>query len=164
MRLSEQAGLVYVLKPADHGAGVAGESIDAKNCSHITYLVQCATLTDNGGAGADLTVKSGASAGTQTTAETFFWRVATAAQAAAGADIFGVAAGTAGETEATTLELLKATFDSKLLIIEVPIAGITDGQPWLTLALSGDGTAANLSVVAILSGHRYPAQQPPTSI
>ena len=163
-RLSEEKGIVYVLKPADHAAGVVGESINTKNCTLVTFLVQCATMTDNGGAGADLTIKSGATDAVQTTAETFYYRVATAAQAAAGADIFGDTSGDAGETEATTLELLKANFDSKLLIIEVPVAMLTDGQPWITLALNADGTAANLSVVAILSGHRYQGQQPPTSI
>lgn len=164
MRLSEEKGIVYVLKPADYAAGATGESINTKNCSNVTFLLQCATFTDNAGAGADLTIKSGASAATQTTAETFYWRVATAAQAAAGADIFGTAAGVAGETAATTLELLKATYDSKLLVLEVPVAELTADQPWITLALNAHGTAANCSCVAILSGMRYQGQQPPTSI
>ena len=71
MRLSESNGIVYVLKPADYGGGGTGESINTEGCSHVTFLLQCATLTDNGGAGADLTIKSGATDGVQTTAETF---------------------------------------------------------------------------------------------
>jgi hypothetical protein len=158
MRLSHKAGIVYVLKPADHAAGVTGESINTKGCSLVTFLVQCATLTDNGGAGADLTIKSGAADGTQTTAETFYYRTAGAVQAAAGADVY------AAEASAATLELLKATFDSKLIIIEVPVSEITQDQPWLTLALNNHGTAANLSVVAILGGLRYAGENPPTAL
>ncbi len=148
-RLSETNGLVYVLKPADYAAGGTGESINTENFTHITFLLQCATFTDNGGAGADLTVKSGAADATQTTAETFYYRVASAAQAATNADQFGAL------TSATTLELLKATCDSKLIVIEVPIDGITADQPYLTLALNNHGTAANCSCVAICSGSRY---------
>jgi len=48
VRLSEEKGIVYILKPADHAAGVAGESINTKGFRHVTFLVQCATLTDNG--------------------------------------------------------------------------------------------------------------------
>jgi hypothetical protein len=157
-RLSEEKGIVYVLKPADYAGGGTGESINTEGCSLVTYLLQCATFTDNGGAGADLTIKSGSADATQTTAETFYYRVASAAQAAATADVFGAA------VSAATLELLKATVDSKLVILEVPVREITDGQPWLTLALNNHGTAANCSCVAILSGLRYAQNQPPTAL
>ncbi|MDD4892316.1 MAG: hypothetical protein PHU85_20530 [Phycisphaerae bacterium] len=158
MRFSETHGIVYVLKPADYAAGGTGESINTELYSHVTFLVQCATMTDNGGAGADLTVKSGLTDGTQTTAETFHYRLADAVQAAAGADVY------ADEASATTLELLKATYDSKLLIVEVDVSEITVDQPWLTLALNNHGTAANLSVVAILGGPRYLAQHMPSAL
>jgi len=157
MRFGETHKVIYVLKPADYGAGGTGESINCEGYSHLTYIIQCATFTDNSGAGADLTIKSGASDGTQTTAETFYYRIASAAQAAANADIYGA------ETSATTYEMLKANVDSTCLIVEVPLDGITDAQPWLTLALSSDGTAANCSCIAILSGG-YQGYQPPTSL
>jgi len=159
MRLSETNGIVYVFKPGDHGSsGVKGDSINTKYCTHVTFLLQLAGLTDNGSAGAVLTVKSGAGAGTETTAEEFYYRTAGAAQGAAGADVY------AAETGVKSLELLKATFENKLLIVEVPVAELTEGQPWITLSLSDAGTAANASCVAILSGMKYKANQPPSSI
>lgn len=158
MRLSETNGIVYVLKPADYAAGGTGESINTEGCSHVTYLLEIATLTDNGGNGAALTVKSGATDGVQTTAETFYYRTASAVQGAATADVYAV------ETSATSLELLKATYDSKLLVVEVPTEGLTSGQPWITLALSNEGSATNCSCVAVLQGLRYASNQPPTAI
>ena len=158
MRFSETHGVVYVLKPADYAAGGTGESINTELYSHVTYLIQCATLTDNAAAGADLTVKSGATDASQITAETFHYRLAGAVQAAADSDVY------ADEAEATTLELLKATYDSKLLIVEVDVSEITVDQPWLTLALNAHGTAANLSVVGILGCPRYLGQHMPTAL
>ncbi len=155
-RLSETNGIVYVFKPGDHAAGVTGESINTEGCDHVTYILQCATFTDNGGAGADLTIKSGASDAAETTAETFHYRIASAAQAAASADVYGT------ETDATTLELLKASVDSKVVVLEVPVDSLSSGQPWLTLALNNHGTAANCSCIAVLSGCRY--QPPPTAL
>ncbi len=158
MRLSETSKVIYVFKPGDHAAGVTGESINCEGCSHISYILECATFTDNAGNGAALTVKSGATDATQTTAETFYYRIASAAQAATDADIYGA------ETAATTYELLKATVENKCLIIEVDVASLTAGQPYLTLALSNESTAANCSCVAILQGLRYASENPPTAI
>jgi hypothetical protein len=158
MRLSHENGIVYVLPPADYNAGGTGESINTEGCSHVAFIVQCGTLTDNGGAGADLTIKSGASDGTQTTAETFPYRLAEGAQGAASADLFG------DEASAATLELLKATYDSKTLILEVPVDEITEGQPWLTLALNADGGSSFISAIAILMGRRYNGEDAPTAI
>lgn len=159
-RLSHNAGIVYVLKPGDHQAGVAGDSINVGKYGHITFLIQFASLTGD----AVLTVKSGASAGTETTSETFFWTLATADQGSDGADVYGDASGDAGETEATTLTLTAATYADRTLILEVPTEGLTADQPWLTLAFSSAASALNASIVAILSEARYRQEQPPTAI
>lgn len=158
MRLSQEKGIVYVLKPADHAAGATGESINTANCSHITFLVQCATFTDNVAAGADLTIKSGATDAAQTTAETFYYRLAGAVQGSTGADVYG------DLTSATTLELTSTAYSNRLLICELDVASLTEGQPYVTLALNNHGSAANCSVVAILSGERYKADDVNTSI
>jgi hypothetical protein len=120
----------------------------------VTYILQFGTVTND----AVLTVKSGADDGTKTTSETFYYRLAGADQAATGADVY------AAETAATTLTLTAATYDNKILIVEVPVAGLTDGQPFLTLNLSNAADALNSSCVAILSGMRYVANQPPSVI
>lgn len=146
MRLSEEKGIVFVAKPADYAGGaVTGESINTKYCSHVTYLLQFGSITGD----SVLTVKSGTSDGTQTTAETFYYRLAGADQAATGADIY------AAETSATALTLTAATYDNKCLIVEVPVDALTADQPFLTLALSAVANPLNVSIVAVLSGMRY---------
>jgi hypothetical protein len=146
MRLSEEKGIVFVAKPADYAGGaVTGESINTAYCSHVTYILQFGSITGD----SVLTIKSGASDGTQTTSESFYYRLADADQAATGADNYE------SETSATTLTLSASTYDNRILICEVPIAQLTAGQPFLTLALSAVANPLNVSIVAILSGMRY---------
>jgi hypothetical protein len=155
MRLSEEKGIVFIAKPADYAGGaVTGESINTKYCSHVTYILQFGTITGD----SVLTIKSGVSDGTQTTSETFYYRLADADQAATGADNY------ASETGATTLTLTAATYDNKILICEVPVIELTASQPFLTLALSAVANPLNVSCVAILSGMRYVANDVPSVI
>ena len=143
---SEQAANVFVLKPADHQAGVAGDSIDMGKVSKVVYYVQSGAITGD----ALLTVKSGASAGTETTSETFRYRLADGDQAAASADLF------ADWATSTSLTMTAATYDNKALIVEIDDDVLTDGQPWVTLALSSAASALNVSVMAVCSP-RYQA-------
>lgn len=154
MRLSENHGIVYVLKPGDHQAGATGDSFKLTNYRHVCFEVAFATLTGD----AVLTVKSGASAGTETTAETFHYRLADADQGGAGADTFG------DWTNSSSLTLTAATYSDRILLIELDADEITDGQPWLTFAFSAAADALNASVVAILSEPRYGAHDMPTAI
>lgn len=154
MRLSERHGIVYVLKPADHQAGATGDSFTMKNYGLATFICQFGTLTGD----AVLTVKSGATAGTQTTAETFNYRLADAEQGNATADTYGAWA------TSSSLTLTAATYDNKTLILEMDATAMTDGQPWLTLAFSAAADALNAAVVAILSEARYAAHDMPTAI
>jgi hypothetical protein len=134
--LSETKSLIYVLKPGDHEAGVAGDSINMGLLNKVAYLVQFAAVTGD----AVLTVKSGATAGTETTAETFRYRLADAAQAAAGADLFGDWA------TSSSLTLTAATYANKL-----------------TIAFSAAASALNASIVAV-GEPRYKAHDGPTVI
>lgn len=153
MRLSENMKLIYVLKPGDHQAGATGESINMGLLERVTYLLQTAVLTGD----AVLTLKSGASDGTQTTAETFRYRLADAEQAAAGADGFGDWA------TSSSLTLTAATYDNKVLALEIDARALTQGQPWLTLAVSAAADAFNASIVAI-GEPRYPGHDSPSVI
>ena len=156
MRLSERSGVVFVYKPQDTGgAAVTGESINMGKYARIAFLVMCGVLT--GGANV-LTVKSGAADGVQTTSESFNYRLADADQAAAGAD------GYAAWAAATTLTLTAATYDNRLLIIEMDAAALTDGQPWLTIALTGVSNPGLIAIAAILGEPRYAAHDVPTAI
>lgn len=154
MRLTEENLIVYVLKPGDHGAGVAGDSIDMTDYLHATFIVQFAAITDDVG---DLTIKSGNADGTQTTSETFYYRLASAVQGATSADQYGA------ELSSTSLTLVAATYQNRTLICEVNTPELTAGQPFITFAFSADATAINASVVAILKP-RYLQYNPPTAI
>ena len=154
MRLSERHGIVYVLKPADHAAGVDGESFTMRDFRLATFVLQFASLTGD----AVLTVNSGATDGTKTTAETFNYRLADAVQAAATADTFGDWATSAA------LTLTAATYQNKTLVVEIDTGDLTDGQEFVTLSLSSAASALNASVVAILSEARYRAHDLPTAL
>lgn len=152
-RLAEQYKIVNVVSPADNQAGATGDSINAGLASHITFLMNCGVLTGD----AVLTVKSGASAGTQTTSETFNYRLADADQAAAGSDGYG------NWTTSSSLTMTAATYDNKVLVMEIDPRTITDGQPWLTLAISAAADAHFSSVIALVVP-RYAGHDAPTVI
>ena len=152
-RLSESSNIAYVLKPGDHGSGVTGDSIDMGGMHSVAFIMQCATLSGD----AVLTIKSGASAGTQTTSETFNYRIADAVQGSATADTFGDWA------TSSSLTLTAATYQNKTTTFEIDAAAITNGQNWLTLAISSAASAMNASVIAI-GRTRYAAHDAPTVI
>lgn len=151
--LSENKAVIYVLKPVDAEAGATGDSINMGLLSKVAYILQFATVTGD----AVLTVASGATAGTQTTSETFRYRLADAVQAAANADQFG------NWATSSSLTLTAATYANKTLIVELLNDELTDGQPWATLALSAAASALNVSIVAI-GEPRYKANDGPTVI
>lgn len=152
MRLTETHGIVYVIKPDDYNAaGIDGDSFNMENVHHATILVQFEDLTGD----SVLTVNSGASAGTKTTAETFTYRLASGDHAAANADQWGTAATSAA------LTLTAATYDQKMLAIEIPGGDYTDGQPWITINISDAATELFVSAVAILQPRYAPM---PTAI
>lgn len=148
---TEEIHPVYALKPGDHEAGVDLDSVNVKNYRHLTVYLLTAALTGD----AVLTVNSGATAGAKTTAEGFKTRLADADQgAAADADKYG-----ALSARVTTLTLTAATYDNKLLVIEVDLDAITLDQPWITVAISAAATAFNAAALIVLSGPRYSANE-----
>jgi hypothetical protein len=150
MRLSETCALVPIVKPADNEAGATGESIFMSKLYRVSYLLTFGSITGD----AVLTVKSGATDGVQTTSETFRYRLGTAAQGSAGADVFGAWA------SSSSLTLTAATFQNKLLECELDTRAITDGQPWLTLALSAAASVLFVSVVAVAEARIVGANVP----
>lgn len=152
-RLSERYKIVNVIKPADNQDGVKGDSINSGLASSITWLVTCGALTGD----SVLTVKSGASAGTETTAETFAYRLADADQAAAGADGFG------NWTSSSGLTMTAATYDNRVLIVELDPRAVTADQPWLTLSIDNASSVHTSAVVAVVEP-RYAGHDAPTVI
>lgn len=153
-RLSETNGIVYVLKPGDHQAGVDGDSINMRDFRKITFLFQTAALTNN----AIIKIFSGATAGTKTTAETFHYRTADADQGSANADTF------ADRVSSAALTMVAATFDNKMTLLEFETDNMTADQPWLTLEIGSEANPFNASVVAILEEARYKANDLPTAL
>lgn len=147
MRLTQEQGTVFVLKPADLQAGADGDSINMARTAHATFLLQFGAITGN----AILKMFEGATDGAKTTAKTFTYRLASADQGAASADQWGAAATSAA------LTLTAATYDNRLLAIEIAAEELTDGMQWLTLEVGAEADVLYLSVLAILSGLRYGA-------
>lgn len=152
-RLSERYKVVFVKKPADHGGAVmTGESINMGKLKRVLFIIQMGAITGN----AALTLKSGATDGVQTTAETFRYRLADADQASADADTYGDWA------TSSSLTMTGTTYDNRTLLVEIDSDELTDGQPWLTLEASSI-TALNCAVVAI-GEPAYEAHDVPTVI
>lgn len=150
---AEDATIVHVFKPADNSAGVTGDSIHMGKARKVVYMLSFGSVTGD----AVLTTKSGATEGTETTSETFRYRLADADQGSASADLY------AAWTTASTLTLTAATYDNRILIVEVDGDGLTAAQPWLTLALSGAASTLFTACTAVAS-NRYQAHDSVTVI
>jgi len=153
MRFSEEFGIVHVFGAIDGASGVTGDSINMRDVHHVCFLVSFGALTGS----SDLTVKTGASAGTETTALTFNYRWASEASGTATADVYGAWATSAA------LEITDGTYEDHLLIVEVDATEMTADEPWLTLSVDSDATVILESCVAITS-KRHTGLTQPTSI
>jgi hypothetical protein len=144
---------VYVLKPGDHAAGVDGDSIHMGKLHTVRLLIQFGALTGN----AILKMFSGATEGTKTTAETFRYALASAVQGGADGDKFGAWATSAA------LTLTAATYQNKLLVVEIDSDMPTVDQPWATLELGSEASALNAAVAAVGEA-RWKAQDQTPSV
>jgi hypothetical protein len=149
MRLCETKKLVPIFDSADINAGADSDSICVKGAEHVTLLCMFGpSLSGN----AVLTLYEGASDGAKTSAVTFAYRYGGAATGSASSDVLS--------TEATSAALTctGTTFVSRLLVIEVDCASLTDGYDWLTLQVGSEASAGELTVVAVLdSKYQSPA-------
>lgn len=155
MLLSENYKVIGLGTTTDFNAGFTADSINTAGLHHIMFVLTYGAV---GGAGAaSLTVKSGASAGTQTTAETFYSRYGGAAQGSASSDVYSAWA------SGTSVAVATATITTRTQIIEIDCDSITAGQPWLTLALDGSADSGIVHAVAICVP-RYKGNAIPTAI
>lgn len=142
MRISERYARAYILKPADHQAGVDGDSIHFGKIHGGEFLFQFGTVTGD----AVLKFYVGATEGTKTTAIAFKYRLAGGDQGAASGDVFGDATSVVA---ADGLTLTAATYDNRLLSIEFDSQAIADATPWVTPEFSAAADALNASGVFI---------------
>jgi len=155
MYLSEQFKVIGLGTSTDFNGGFTADSINTANLHHIMIVLTYGAVA--GAAPAVLTVKSGASAGTQTTAETFSSRYGSAAQGAATADVYSAWA------SGTSVSVASATITTRTQIIEIDCKALTEGQPWVTLALSDAADSGIVHAVAICVP-RYQGNAIPTAI
>lgn len=154
MRLAEQNKIVHCLEAEDHAAGVDGDSVSMEQYNHVSFIIGFGELTGD----AILTINSGATAGTKTTAETFKYRACATDLKSAGGDLL------AAETTSAALTLTAATFEDRFIVIEMDAADFTDGQFWITPAISSAASEIFCSIVAVMSEPRFAQNVPPTAI
>ena len=144
---------VPILYSANYGAGVDADSINMKNFHKATFIIGFGAIDGD----AVLTVNSGATNGTKTTAETFRYAFGGAARAAATCDVL------AATSTSAALTLTGATYDNYLLIVEIDASAMTADQEWLTLAISSAGTSGIIWATAVLDP-RYGGESTPTAL
>lgn len=154
MRFGEEYKIVPVIEPEDHAAGVDGDSVSLENYDHVAFVFLFGELTGD----AVLTINSGATAGTKTTAETFNYRATSADLKVADGDKLG------DESTSSGLTLTAATYEDRMLVVELDASEVTDGQEWITPSVSSAASEEFVSCFAILGKPRYAQNVPPTAI
>lgn len=135
MRLSESFIFIPVVEAKDYGsAGVDFDSIHIGRLDGLSVAINFGALTGN----SILKVSTGATEGTKTTDVAFKYRFGGGDFKAASADILGDATAVAS----TGLTLVAATFDHRLVVIEIDVDAMTDAQPWVTLSIDATATVA----------------------
>jgi hypothetical protein len=149
---AEEIKIVPVMNSADVSTGSDCDSINMKGFHKATFIFTFGAVTTN----ITITPKSGASAGTKTTAVPSNY-------AAGGAAIGTAVAGSTASCDvlaawtatSTTVPLTSAS--NKFLVVEFDVDDMTDGEPWLTVTVAA-GTGGICHCVAILqprySGNR----------
>ncbi len=162
MRLAEEKKIVLMASAFDYAGGATNstDSINMKNFHRVTFLIDIGTM---GGGDAVFYIYSGASAGTETTAETFSYAFGAATA------IFGgyvanhdVLAATA---TSAALTITQATYPNFLLVVDLDASAMTDGQPWLTIDIkdAGGNPTGLASIFAVLEP-RYTSDRSLTAL
>jgi len=142
--LAEKFKIVPVMNSADVSTGSDCDSINMAGFHKATFIFTFGAVTTD----ITITPKSGASAGTKTTAVPSVYAAGGAAigtaVAASTASCDVLAAWTATSTTATL-----SAASNKFLVIEFDAAAMTDGEEWLTLTVAA-GTGGICHCVAIL--------------
>jgi len=154
MEISERLKIVPLLISADIVSGVDLDSINMAGFHHAAIvLIFGADLSGD----AILTINSGATDGTKTTAETFSYRYGSAATKSAAADTL------TDRATSAALTVTGATFLSRMLICEISSSAMTEGQNFLTASLSSAASAGTCNAFAILDP-RYTGNAIPSAI
>jgi hypothetical protein len=142
MRFSERFKVTALTESADVTTnGVDSYSVHMGKVHEGCWLVNFGAITADDA----LKVYVGATQGTKTTAVAFKYRLAAADTKSALSDTFGAFT----DVASTGLTLTAATFDHKLLIVEIDSQAVADATPYVTLEIAGSGTTQNVSICFI---------------
>lgn len=142
MRLSESLQFIPVVEAKDYGsAGVDFDSVHVGRLHGLSVAINFGAITGN----SILKVSTGATEGVKTTDIAFKYRFGGGDFKAASADILGDATSVAS----TGLTLTAATFDHRLIVVEVDSDAVTDGQPWVTVSIDSTATVLLVGGVAV---------------
>jgi hypothetical protein len=142
MRFSERYKILALTESADvTTSGVGSQSINMGKVHEVCFLLNFGAITSDDA----LKVYVGAATATKTTAIAFKYRLAAADTKSALSDTLGAFT----DVASTGLTLTAATFDHKLVVVEIDSQAIADATPWVTLEIAGSASAQNISIVAI---------------
>ena len=154
MNLAQAAKIVPILEAEDHNAGVSGDSVNMALYNHGCWIFSFGELTGN----AILYMKSGATDGTETTSETFRYRLTAAELKNATGDQLG------SESTSAALTLTAASYEDFMLVVEMDTDELTEDQYFVTPVVSSAASEIFASCVCVLSEPRYLKDVPPTAI
>jgi hypothetical protein len=142
MRFSERFKITALTESADvTTAGVDSKSVNFGKLHNGCFMLNFGSITADDA----LKVYVGAATATKTTAVAFKYRLAAADTKSALSDTFGAFT----DVASTGLTLTAATFDHKMVIVELDSQAVPDATPWVTLEIAGSGTTQNVSITFI---------------
>lgn len=150
--ISEQGHVVNIIPPVDiNGAAKNSDVFSMKNYSHVDIVIQLGVT----GAASTVTVEECDDVTpTNSTAIAF----AVYKEETAAGDTLGA------RTAVTTSGFATSTNDNVMYVISIDADELTDGYPYLRIAMSDPTASTIVSAVAVLSGPRYGKQQSATAI
>ena len=142
MRFSERFKITALTESADVTTnGVDSFSVHMGKLHAGCWLINFGSITADDA----LKVYVAAAVQTKTTAIAFKYRLAAADTKVALSDTFGAFT----DVASSGLTLTAATFDHKLVIVEVDAQAIPDATPYVTLEIAGSASTQNVSIIFI---------------
>lgn len=159
MKVAELMKIAPILEPEDHAAGVDCDSINMANYERVAFVFLFGELTGD----AVLTVSEGATEGTKTTAIDFHYRATSTDLKSEGGDELDSET-LMDQSSDSGLTLTAATFEDRMVVVEIDARDLTGGLEWVTPSLSSAASELLVSCVALCYGPRYGGDVPAPAI
>jgi hypothetical protein len=142
MRIAETLKTLTIIESKDYGSsGIDAASLNIGLAHSLCIILSFGALTGN----SILTIYGGATKGAKTTAIDFYYKLATGVYKATDQDGLGALTATSG----AALTLTAATYQHKLLIIEIRPDQLAQGLKWLTVSIDSTATVLNVAGIGI---------------